>query len=101
MVGRFQFMIDCRLSSGASADFWHWLPAQLDKVTHFLEVGKLVNYALSEDRQRLWAIVNADNEMEVWELLHHFPPLRRLDIQISLLSAFDQQNAPIPHFSLN
>ena len=45
------------------------IPEQRKQVENMLTDGSLVSYSLSEDRSRLWCVVNADSEKSAEEIV--------------------------------
>jgi len=101
MNTEYQFMVDCTLPEEIPAEFHDLIPYQRLAVERFLSEGKLVNYVFSEDRGKLWAIFNADSEMEVLEFLVHFPLMEFMKVEIAVISTYQTTEHPAPNFSLN
>ncbi|MEN0003981.1 MAG: muconolactone Delta-isomerase family protein [Bacteroidota bacterium] len=97
---QYRFMADCTLSAGFQDQEERLLTNQQDLLQRFLEEGILVNYALSLEHSKLWAVFNATSEMEVLEIMIAMPLSHAMQIEVSLLSAFDSNQAP-PSFSMN
>lgn len=97
----YQFMVDFKLPEEISQDFLDLLPEQRVVVDQYLEAGKLVNYALSIERAKLWAIFQAHSENEVVDMLLDFPLTPFLEMEISLLTYYNTREEPIPAFSPN
>lgn len=77
------------------------LPFQEAVVEQYLTEGKLINYALSVEEGKSWAIFNANSEMEVMEMLIDFPLTEFMQVEISLLTVYQALQQPAPNFSLN
>eukprot|EP01024_Parvocaulis_polyphysoides_P065174 TRINITY_DN7596_c0_g8_i2.p2 TRINITY_DN7596_c0_g8~~TRINITY_DN7596_c0_g8_i2.p2 ORF type:complete len:150 (-),score=9.65 TRINITY_DN7596_c0_g8_i2:286-735(-) len=95
-----QFMVDFTLPEALPTDFFDIIPNQTAAVQKYLSLGKLVHYAFSVENAKIWAIFNADSEMEVMEMLIDFPITPYTQVQISLLDAFHVPSVA-PAFSLN
>lgn len=96
-----QFMVDFTLPRELSEEFLDLIPYQRNIVNKYFSEGKLVNYALSLENAKLWAIFNADSELEVMEMIVDFPLTKFMHVEICMLSMY---NAPTPaaaNFSLN
>ncbi len=93
-------MVDAALPDQPGQEFMDLLPYQQAVVDRYLSDGNLVNYAVSMENARLWAIFNANSEMEVLEMLADFPLTRFLDLEVNLLTSFNTTEAE-PSFSLN
>jgi len=95
------FMVDFTLPEQLTNDFFDLLPHQ-DYVVHkYLSNGKLVNYALSLENAKLWAVFSANSELEVREILAEFPLTHFMRVEISLLTTFNTPGADMVQFSLN
>lgn len=101
MSTEYQFMVDFTLPSELSEEFIDLIPYQRNVVNRYLSEGKLINYALSLENAKLWAVFNAESEMEVMEMIIDFPLTKFMQVEICMLSTY---NAPTPttmNFSLN
>jgi len=97
----FQFMVDFNLPEEIGPDFMDLLPEQRAVVDDYLADGRLVNYALSLERAKLWAIFTASSEVEVIEMLLDFPLTPYLEMEISLLTYYNTNEQALPAFSPN
>jgi len=95
-----QFMVDCTLPTNIPEELIQLLPIQQEVLGKYMTEGKLIHYALSLENSKLWAIVNANSEIEVFEMMLHFPLAKFIQFEVSLLNAYDYQQAPAI-FSLN
>lgn len=100
MNSTYQYMVDFTLVGNLSEEFMDLVPYQRVVVNKLFQQGKLVNYALSAEKAKVWAIFNADSESEVRKMISTFPLSKFMDVEISLLSQLDGQKAE-PAFSLN
>ncbi|MDX1665873.1 MAG: hypothetical protein R3350_01530 [Saprospiraceae bacterium] len=96
-----QFMVDFTLPEELSEQFFELIPYQRVVVDKYLSEGKLINYAFSLQGGKLWAVFNAESEMQVMEMLIDFPLTEFMEVQINLLDSFNTFNQPTPQFSLN
>ena len=96
-----QFMVDFTLPSPMSEEFLRLIPLQRSKVSQFFREGRLVNYALSIDKSKMWAVVSANNEDEVLEFLEKLPLTRFMRYKVSLLTFYNAVNSETPAFSMN
>ncbi len=94
-------MVDFTLPQKLSEDFLRLIPHQRAKVSQLFREGKLVNYALSLDHSKLWAIINADSQKEVEQLIFHLPLTRFMDVHISMLTLYNSVGEDSPVFSMN
>lgn len=66
-------MIELTLPSVFTEDLLARIPAQRMTINKMMEKGKIISYALSDDRTRLWIITNAESEFEAMEMIADFP----------------------------
>jgi hypothetical protein len=97
---QYRFMADCTLPTAFTKEQELQLTDQRAVMEYYLDEGILVNYALSLEHAKLWAVWNATSEVEVLELMVSLPLSEVMDIQVSLLNAFDTKETT-PEFSLN
>ncbi|MEM6967601.1 MAG: muconolactone Delta-isomerase family protein [Bacteroidota bacterium] len=97
----YQFMVDFKLPSALSNEFMDLVPYQRIAVNRLFDEGKLVNYSLSLENARLWAIFTANSEMEVMEMLTDLPLTPYMKVEISLLTFYNDATSQVPKFSLN
>ncbi len=95
------FMVDFTLPEDLTDEFFDLLPYQDSVVNKYLSNGKLVNYALSLENGKLWAIFSANSELEIREMLLDFPLTRFLQMEINLLTSYNAVHAGAAQFSLN
>ncbi len=78
------------------------IPLQRLKVNELMEEGKIISYAVSMERGRLWCVVKAENEFDVMETVSAFPLIGYMSSpNISELLFHNMVAARIPLFSLN
>lgn len=96
-----QFMVDFTLPETLNDEFMGLIPFQRAKVNKYFREGKLVNYALSLDNSKLWAVFKANSEMEVLELIAELPLTRFMQVEVSILTSYNAMSENTPAFSLN
>lgn len=94
------FMVDFSVPEEPTASFLELVPFQEAVVSDYLSKGKLVNYAISLEKSKIWAVFAATSEIEVLEMLIDFPLTKFMKVEISLLQQYNY-NANAPSFSLN
>lgn len=97
----YQFMVDFTLPNKLSNEFKEMLPFQKMVVDRFFDEGKLSSYAQSFETLKLWAIFNAQSELEVMNMLADMPLTSFLKVNINMLSDYSTANSYLPQFSLN
>lgn len=101
MNDTYQFMVHFMIPAPVPNGFYELMPFQDQVVEQYMDDGKLLNYALSMENDKLWAVFNARSEMEVREMLLDFPLTGFMEIEVSLLSSYHILDRVAPGFSLN
>ncbi|MFT4735268.1 MAG: hypothetical protein ACI9K1_002229, partial [Arcticibacterium sp.] len=70
-------------------------------VDEFMEEGKIISYALSMDKGRLWVIVNAQNDFDVLDVINEFPLIDQMQYSMTELMFNHAGAIMVPGFSLN
>ncbi|WP_128545382.1 muconolactone Delta-isomerase family protein [Larkinella soli] len=96
-----QYMVEFDLPQEMTEDFLMKIPLQRLKVNELMENGKLLSYALSIDRHRLWCVVKAQTEVEVMEIVSEFPLISYMDPTVTELMFNNVVSLRVPLFSLN
>ena len=96
-----QFMIEFDLPASMSEEFTAKIPLQRLKINEMMEEGRLVSYALSVDRQKLWCIVKSETEFEALEIIAEFTLIDYMKPTITELMFNNVVSMRIPLFSLN
>jgi len=97
----YQYMVDFSLPESFTEEFMEKIPHQRAKINRLFREGKIVNYALSIDNLKMWAVVNANSEEEVQELMGTLPLTKYMDSKVSMLTFYNGVEEEIPAFSLN
>jgi len=100
MTPIYQFMVDFTLPEELPDEFMDLMPYQRAVIERYLSEGSLVNYAMAMGNAKLWAIFNANSEMEVRQMLADFPLTKFMQLEVNLLTTFNTVEAE-PSFSLN
>ncbi len=101
MNTEFQFMVDFTLPKKLSSAFKEMIPYQKIVVDRLFDEGKLRSYAQSSEKTKLWAIINANSELEVMNILADMPLTSFMKIRINLLSSYNTAERTLPAFSKN
>lgn len=99
--GNVQYMVDFTLPSDLSEEFVQKIPAQRNMVNRLISEGKILNYALSLQHSKLWAVFAAESETDLMELVHRLPLTRYMQVNISELTFYNASNPVTPAFSAN
>ena len=97
----FQFMVDFTLPEVLTEEFMELIPYQRVVVNKYFEEGKLLNYALSLEKSKLWAVFNANSELNVMDLIADLPLTSFMTVEISMLTFYNSMDLAMPNFSMN
>ena len=97
----YQFMADFTLPERWPEEMVELLPFQQEFVDQLFVEGKLLHYAISVEKAKLWAVFNAGSEIEVMEWINDLPFSPYLRVDVTLLTAYEGPEAAAPAFSLN
>ncbi len=97
----YQFMVDFHLPEVLSEEFMSLIPYQRAMINNYFKEGKLLNYALSLENSRLWAVFQANSELEVMDYLADLPLTEFMQVEINMLTFFNSKESSIPSFSMN
>ena len=101
MDRKYQFMVDFTMPEVLTNRFMDLVPYQRAMVNRYLKDGKLANYSLSLDNQKLWAVFNANSEVEVLDMLADLPLTKFMETEISLLTFHNTAKLEVLTFSMN
>ncbi|WP_435353180.1 hypothetical protein [Emticicia sp. SJ17W-69] len=96
-----QFMVEFELPNPFPEKLVIKIPSQRLVVNQLLEDGKIQSYALSIERDRLWCVVNAEDELEVIRIIGEFPLIDFMRPKITELMFNNAVVMRVPSFSLN
>ncbi len=97
------FMVTINLPSAekVTAEFVSLIPEQRIQVNKLMQSGALTDYALSSDRGRLWAVMQAESESEIYDLIGSFPLRKFMEPDVQELMFHNKMLANFPVLSLN
>ena len=101
METEYQFMVDFTLPNNLDEEFMSLVPYQRAAIDRLFKEGKLVNYALSLENSKLWAVFSANSEMDVISMIADLPLTQHMEVEISMLTFYNTTNPTMPHFSMN
>ncbi len=84
-----QFMREFNLPNPLTEEMIALIPEQRDKVDELMFEGDILSYALSHDKGRLWIVVEAETEVEAFDIISDLPLTRFLKIDIHPLMFHD------------
>ncbi len=94
------YMVEFELPAEYDENFIALIPAQRRTVNEMMSAGKLQSYALSLDRTKLWAVMLADSELEVLEMIASMPLCEYMKPYISELFFYNAAEM-VMQFSVN
>ena len=94
-------MVDFTLPNVLPSEFMDLIPKQRMHVDQFFTEGSLINYMLSLDDAKLWAVFNANSEYEVMQMIAELPLTRFMEVKISQLTIHTTKPEGVPVFSMN
>jgi len=96
-----QYMVDIDLPDTITEEFMTLIPQQREQVNKLMLEGKINSYTLSMDRTKLWIILSAKSDGDVFRLLATFPMRRFMDAKIVELAFHNTITTAFPQISLN
>lgn len=97
----YQYMVDFTLPEILTEEFMSVIPYQRAAVNRLFLENRLVTYALSLEKSKLWAIFNAESEIEVMDMIADMPLTPYLSVDISILTFHNTTEPEMPFFSMN
>lgn len=94
-------MVNFTMPDLLSQDFLDLIPFQRMVVNKFFEEGKLLNYSLSLESGKIWAIFSANSELDVMSFVSDLPLTPFMEMDIHSLSFYSDSKTHIPKFSMN
>jgi len=101
MGAEYQFLVDFALPDSLDEEFMDLIPYQRAMVNRLFKDGILMNYALSLESSRMWAVVNAQSEMEVQAIISDLPLTEFMSVEINMLTFYNSMQPVTPDFSMN
>lgn len=97
-----QFMINIDLPEYFDDKFLSKIPAQRKQISHLMNQNIIQSYSLSEEKDKVWIIVNAENEKDVKQALYTLPLIDWMSFHIHPLTLHQKAiKIQVPSFSLN
>ena len=94
-------MVEFDLPQPLPADFIALIPEQRAMINQLLEEQKVLMYSLAADRSKVWAIMNAKDEIEVMNVLADMPLIQYSDPIVTELAFHNSVRFAFPAISLN
>ncbi|AWV99602.1 hypothetical protein DJ013_16060 [Arcticibacterium luteifluviistationis] len=96
-----QFMVEFDLPTPFPPNFVVKIPMQKMAIDELMDDGRISSYALSIDRGRFWAVINAENDFGVLDVINQFPLIDQMPYIITELMFNHAGAIHVPGFSLN
>lgn len=96
-----QYMVDFTMPADLPEEFVDRIPHQRAAVNRLLNEGKILNYALSLENAKLWAVFSVQSESELMQLIQTLPLTRFMQVRINELTFYNAANPFAPAFSVN
>ena len=97
-----QYLIEFNIPSEITSDFTELIPAQRRQINELFHKGSLINYSLSIENGRMWAVFKARNKKEVHQMIDQLPLTNyMMDYEISELTFYQSYVPNAIQFSLN
>lgn len=96
-----QYMVELALPVSFDEEFIALIPSQRERVSKLMAERKMVSYALDEDRTKIWAVIIANSETEVRQILATFPLRKYMRASIKKLAFNENNQLAFPQISLN
>ena len=97
----YQFLVDFALPSNLDEEFMDLIPYQRAMVNRLFKDGVLLNYALSLESSRMWAVISAHSELEVEAIVSDLPLTEYMNFEINMLTFYNSVQPVTPDFSMN
>jgi muconolactone delta-isomerase len=96
-----QYLVDFDLPLEFNDEFIQLIPAQRSQIDELMANGIVLSYALSADRSRVWATINAESPEELNEILNTLPLIDFMEATVFELEFYNATGNGLPAISLN
>ena len=96
-----QYLVDFDLPNEFTPEFVALIPKQRKQIDELMAGGVVMAYALSNDRSKVWATINADSEEDLLQILHSMPLIQFMEPTVYELAFFNSAGNGLPAISLN
>lgn len=94
-------MADFTMPDVLTEEFMDLIPHQRARIDQYFKEGCLMNYAVSLEKGKFWAVFSANSEMDVMELIINMPLTKLMEVEITMLTFYNTNAEKMPAFSLN
>lgn len=95
------YMVDIRLPDVLSEEFLATIPRQRATVNKLMEERIILSYSLAMDRSKLWTVIRAESESDVFDVLSEFPLIGWMRFDIYELAFNETAFRKMGYMSLN
>jgi muconolactone delta-isomerase len=95
------FIVEMYIPAVVDQDFFKMIPAHRAYIDELIAEGKILTYAVNEERSKGWIVFEAKEAEEVLDLVQQFPIHRFLSIEIHALMVHDGESYRFPRLHLN
>lgn len=96
-----QFIVDFEIPEELSDEFIALIPKHRAHINNLMDNGLVLSYALSLDRSKVWATINAESEHEVEDIIATFPLINYMQATVYELEFYNATGSGLPAISLN
>lgn len=94
------YMVEFGLPPVFTEEIMALIPRQRHYINELLLEGTVQSYSLADDRSRLWAVMSAESELDLLDIIGRFPMADFMDARIDELMFHNAADA-LMQFSLN
>lgn len=94
-------MVDIGLPEVLTEEFLATIPKQRTVIAKLMEENIVVSYSLTLDRSKLWTIIRAESESDVFDVLSEFPLIGWMRFDIYELAFNENAFRKMGYMSLN
>lgn len=95
------YMVDIALPEVLSEEFLATIPKQRAAVNQMMDEKIILSYSLAMDRSKLWTVIRAESESDVFDVLSEFPLIGWMRFDIYELAFNENSFYKMNFMSLN
>jgi len=94
-------MVMIQLPKELTREFISLIPKQRTRINELMDEGKILQYALSVDRSKLWVTVVAASEIKAKEIITSFPLIHYMKPEFFELAFQNSVSTELPKIIMN
>ena len=94
-------MITIFLPDELDESFWELIPKHRTFINEQIEKDVIISYAINQQRNTGWVIVNADSEYKARKIVEQFPIHSHITFDVDELFIYDSSLAGLPKLVMN